>query len=157
MSESVPVSVAERDRTRKSSLTVVVPSEGVQYTRTINYMFMIEANVPRDLCSDRPYGTLRRVAKGPNHVQPFKLARGEEGALGDDGVALWQMNIGRMGEQTMFAAVDADEAGLGLDELLRDTPDCVILVSPEDAEALSQTEVVDLQVIHFQGALATSG
>jgi len=148
---------SERGEKVKPSMLVIVPSEGIHETGKTDFTFMFTVDVPSELSLVRPYGVLKRRAKSPDYVDPFKLARGESGAIGDDGVARWHINVGARGQQVFAGSVDADDDGLGLADLLKDAPDCVVMVPPEDVEALQQASgAVELEVMRYEGVLSTS-
>ena len=141
---------------RRPVVVAVVPSEGVERRQSIDYRFMLTAEVPAAYWG-LPWGLLTRASKSSDYVNPFRLARGEPGAVGDDGVPRWELFLGQDGQQIFFGAVDDDLEGRGLASILEDVPDCVVLVGPADAEALVQSGAADVQLIPYEGSLATSG
>lgn len=142
-----------------AEILAVVPGEGIRETEKVSWEFLIDAGVEVDLL-DRPFGALWRRSKTDKHVNPFKLVRGEPGAIGDDGIPQWNLNIFRVSKGLLMAgSVDSVEGEPGLQELLKNAPDCNLLVPPADIEPLTVACAGighQLQIHNYEGILATS-
>jgi hypothetical protein len=137
-----------------SEITAVVPKYGLENTGRISFKFLIDAEIPRGIVS-KPFGLLIRQNKTEDYVDPFKLVRNEPGAVGNDGVKRWSLNLYSKGQLLLDSS--ADEPGIV--DILSATPDCVILVPLEDLEPLEmacKSLGHALDVFFHNGALTTS-
>ncbi len=148
-----------------AEITAVVPEGGLERTGRISFRFLVEADGLPDETFGLPFGFLWRHAKDENYIAPFKLAHNEPGAVGDDGVPRWQINLFKQGpvqgdNLLMAGGVDSVDGESGLNELLGNIDDdCVVLVPEEDIEpvelafeGLGHT----LHIVRHAGSLKTS-
>ncbi|HEY4963872.1 MAG TPA: hypothetical protein VIH90_04215 [Candidatus Saccharimonadales bacterium] len=138
-----------------AEITAVVPREGIKDTGLVGFQFLIDVDVPPADVISKPFGILSRHKKSDNYTDLFRLARGEPGAIGDDGVLRWGLSLFARGQMVHLDGVDDP----GLEQLLLDAPDCNVLVPPEDIEPIElacSSLGHNLTVIRHQGILATS-
>jgi len=137
-------------------------SKGNGKRTLISYIFMFDSGAPHELfmeLSDN-YGLLELRDKGENEIDPFKLARGQPGAIGPDGVMKWEISVGSSGEQVFGG--NADEAPPnegGLKNLLAEMPDCVLLMEKAifgRFEKACQNLRIEVKSFHYEGTLATA-
>lgn len=141
----------------------VITATDVKETGEATFSFMFKSKSPfkeyRDVSGK--YGMVKLREKGENEVNPFKLARGEPGAIGPDGKLKWQVYVGSSGSGQLFTG-HVDECPpeeKGLQELLEGIPDCVLLI-PRDLfdrfQAACENADIELGAHHFDGELSTS-
>lgn len=138
----------------------VVAADSVVDTGKISYIFMINSDMPRDFGNSKLYGNLYLREKAPNEVNPFRLARGEPGAIGPDGFKRWTCHLGDSYGQKFFASADEDKINEeGLQQILKDLPDGILLVEKnllERIQAACTFMGIELHVHSYDGTLATS-
>lgn len=142
-----------------------ITGKSIRDNGRVSYAFMVKRSIPyREFAElSGTFGWLRLRRKGDNEVNPFKLVRGEPGAVGDDGVKKWEIFVFRSGRgQIMTGSVEETpekEIEEGLKGLLEDMPNCVLLMSRDlfdRFEKACQTADINLDFHHYEGELATS-
>jgi len=107
------------------------------------------------------YGIVKLREKGENEFNPFKLMRGEPGAIGPDGKLKWQIHVGSSGSGQVFTGHvnEAPPEEEGLQDLLESVPDCVLLMEKklfERFQVACENAGIELGAYHFDGELSTS-
>jgi len=141
----------------------VITATDVQETGKMSFAFMFKSESPFEEYADvsGKYGKVTLREKGELEVNPFKLARGEPGAIGPDGKLKWQVHVGSSGSGQVFTGHvnEGPPEEEGLQELLEGIPDCVLLM-PRNLFDRFQTACkntnIELGVHHFDGELSTS-
>ncbi|MFA6296490.1 MAG: hypothetical protein WC663_03990 [Patescibacteria group bacterium] len=141
----------------------VITGTKVVNTGEISFKYLHESGAKHTMISEffGHYGHVYLREKGENEVDPFKLARGEEGAIGPNGILKWDIVVVKSGHGiVMQGHVDEmlpDERGLM--ELLKDVPKCTLLMQRDifdRFENACQMMGIELEVHHFDGELRTS-
>ena len=75
-------------------------------TGKVSFRFMFDSSAPYTQFMEYSgqFGLLTLDKKGDDYVDPFRLARSEPGAIGDDGVKRWQVFIFKSGKGRSFPA-----------------------------------------------------
>src|SRR5262249_31753534 len=107
-----------------------VAAKHVEDTGRVSFRFKAIANVPyADRMAFPLYGLLRREEKERDEVNPWRLARGEADAIGPDGFQKWAVFLFDSGGQILYTKADEDKAQeAGLQSLLKDLPNCMLLI-----------------------------
>jgi len=137
----------------------VVAAREVKKTAQVSYMFLIQANI----CPDRDpgvYGFVDLEERGANEINPWKLVRGEPGAIGPNGVKRWKVFLGSGSKGQIFGGSVDEDPGReeGLQKLLKDAPEGVFLIEEKFVsrfEAACRAAKIPVDVRHFDGVLAT--
>ena len=130
-------------------------------TGRVSFKFMFDSDAPRDhTLPFKAWGTLCKRDKDDNYLDPFRFARGEEGAIGDDGIPRWRICLFENGHGSVYGAgwdADGSEGDLkNLKETFQGMPNCCILMSPEIFEEVKEYfEGIELLEHHFEGELVT--
>ena len=129
----------------------------------VSFKFMFESGAPAEkFLSYGEWGTLCLRDKGDNEIDPFKFARGEPGSVGPDGVQKWEIHLFESGKGfTMTAHVEEapDEEEKGLQRVLKDANDCVVLMKRDEFdrfEVACRAAGIEMDCHHFDGELSTS-
>lgn len=147
----------------------VVTCKTLKETGRISYIFMINANTPREWMSQGftdTWGILKCEKKSDNHFDPFKWAQVQRGEIpqdtqvvGDDGVRRWNINLFN-GEGFVLGAGWNEGGKDEFGELLKDMPErCTILMLRQDFDAFEagcKKHGVELVALHHDGELRTS-
>ncbi len=98
----------------------IVTTPQLEQTERVSFKFLVHPGVPRDFICDT-WGIVTMRRKDDNEINPFKLARGEPGAIGDDGVKRWDIHLftGERGNICSGGVDESSDEG-GLRTLLRD-------------------------------------
>ena len=107
---------------------------------------------------------LKLRQKGDDEINPFKLARGEAGAIGDDGVQKWEIWLGGSGGMKAQGSVEEnppeeDRIKRLLGDLFDDGSSAVLLMSRDvydRLESVCQALGFELEAHHYDGELVTS-
>lgn len=142
---------------------VAIAAEKVLKKNSMNFGFMFRSHAPPDLIFSipgAPYGMVTLREKGEKQVNPWKLARREPGATGPNGFKDWRVYLGKEGKQIFFASVEESfPQEEGLQSLLKDTPDCILLMEEslcQRFEKACKDAGVEIKIHHFSGELATA-
>ena len=72
----------------------IITATEILDTGMVSFKFMFDSGSDIDMClSYNNFGYAKLDKKSDNHVNPFKLVRGEPGAIGDDGVKRWNPKV----------------------------------------------------------------
>lgn len=150
---------------QKRKLFVVTASSIVD-TGKVSFRFMFDSGARFVDFSDiaNQYSWLRLRKKADDEIDPFKLARREPGAVGDDGVKKWEIFVFKCSEgQIMTASADEspkDSIEQGLVRIIEETPSCVILMVRHLFERFERVcrafPEIELGFHHYEGELKTS-
>ena len=140
----------------------VITATSIKETGSQSYIFMIDSDAPYykeygDI--SHLWGMVKLREKGENEVNPWKLARGEPGAIGPDGIKKWQIFVGNADGQQFFGSVEESPDEKGLQRLLAEIPDCTISMLREHFDRFQkacEAAGIKLGFFHFAGELATS-
>jgi len=69
----------------------------------MSYSFMLAPGVSDDILECGYWGVVTIRHKGENEVNPFRLARGEPNAVGDDGVMRWDLHLFAPSEGNVYS------------------------------------------------------
>ncbi|NQT50107.1 hypothetical protein HQ571_05420 [Candidatus Kuenenbacteria bacterium] len=129
----------------------------------VSFKFMFDSGAPPNkILTYGEWGTLHLRDKGDDEIDPFKLVRGEPGAVGPDGVQKWQFNLFKSGTgSTLTAHVEEapDEEEKGLQSILKEANNCVVLMKRGEFdrfEVACLAAGIEMDCHHFDGSLSTS-
>lgn len=146
----------------------------IEETGTISYKFMFDSGAPFESFAgmSSQYGLALLHEKDQNYLDPFKFGEAcnetdqekrsalMADAIGPNGTLRWMLNIFKSGEGLVLATgVDDDVENEGLKAMLKEVPDCVILIQRGLYERLANACIelgIELDAFHYEGALATS-
>jgi hypothetical protein len=137
----------------------------VEETGMVSFKFIFSSGAPYPEVSQVAdvFGVVFLREKSDGYLDPFRLARGEAGAVGPDGFKRWEMSLFQSGGIGQIL-------GLGLDEdqqeekmlqanLRDELPDCVLLMDTntyQRFEPVCKTAGVELSTWCYDGVLRTS-
>lgn len=138
----------------------IITATNVKETSLITYRFMVDSGAPYQEFRDISglWGLVKLRDKGENEIDPFKLARGESGAIGPDGIKKWQIYVGNAGGLDFSGYADEGTNEEGLKSLLEEMPDCVLLIARENFDRFQKAcgaAGIELGFYHFAGQLST--
>ncbi len=149
---------------RKQIFVITAPS--IVETKMVSWAFMMKDKIPYDRFSSfaDTFGYLSLNTKSDDHVDPWKFVRNEPGAVGDDGVKRWTLNIfnaGNRGGPILAGGVNEtpnDPYEPGLAKLLEEAPKCVLLMHRdlfERFEMAATSQHFQVDVHHHDSELET--
>ena len=128
----------------------------IKDTGSVSFRFMVDSGAPYEQFMDYSdkFGLLKLDKKGDDYVDPFRLARSEPGAVGDDGIKRWQVFIFKSREGQIFSGSVNETVGLeteeGLARLIPEFPECVLLMAREHWEKFEKAcEGLDIKLDCF--------
>ncbi|MGE5472724.1 MAG: hypothetical protein ACM3UU_00695 [Ignavibacteriales bacterium] len=137
----------------------VITAKEIIETGKISFKFMFDSGSNIDLCLEFDYfGFAEVVKKDDNYVNPFKLMRGESGAIGDDGIKRLNVNVFESGKGFVFGG-SVDGTDEGMQEFVKNIPGCVLLMHEDIFDKFNTAcEKNNIAVEHFaySGALKTA-
>lgn len=144
----------------------VITGTSIKDTGKVSWSFTMKDGVPFDKFASYcgKFGWLLLRQKGKNEFNPFKLVRGEPDAIGNEGIKKWEVFIFEAGKGQIFTG-SADEtpekeSEEGLRSLIKDLPDCVLLMSRDLFARFEKVCMgfgnVTLGFHHHEGELETS-
>ncbi|MGE5328352.1 MAG: hypothetical protein ACM3KR_02445 [Deltaproteobacteria bacterium] len=138
----------------------VITATSIVNTGKVSWGYIFDSGANKnDLCFDYPYfGFVELAQKPDNFVNPFKLAHGEPGAIGDDGVKRWNANVFESGKGLVFGG-GVDDSGDGIETLTQQLPASVLLMQQDIFDKFKAAcEKNNILVEHFEynGELKTA-
>lgn len=157
----------ENEQETAQADVLLIAAAEIRDTGKRSWKFVVSCGAPHDLIRQFGHGDLWGFisldAKGPGYLAPFKLARREEGAVGDNGVKRWSLNIFNKDDFVLVSGADADEeqGDPGLVEMIKEdkVPGCILLVSLDlldRVEAAFKAAGRPVEVFECDHALSTS-
>lgn len=141
----------------------LISADDIEETGTISWKYFFESEAPYEtFAQDASYfGFITLREKPANHLDPFRLMRGEPGSIGPDGHKRWNINIMKA-KHGLVVGMGCDEGGEDaiikeLNEL--DMPGCVLLTHNEALPALQRMfegAGAIVTVFNFEGTLSTN-
>lgn len=108
----------------------VITTPAIRNTDRVSFKFMFDSKAPFEKFASISgnYGIVKLTDKDSNEINPFKLARGESGAIGSDGVKKWRINIFDSDGLVLAGSVEESPQESGLQKILGDVDSCVLLM-----------------------------
>jgi hypothetical protein len=140
----------------------VVTAPAITDTGRVSFKFLFDSkaqNIPFDTTGR--YGQVMLEDKHKDEVDPFKLARGEPGAVGPNGTKKWRICIGNSKCRDLAGSVNEcpNENERGLQELLKDAGEAALLMERgifDRFELAAKAVGYEVLAHHFDGTLSTS-
>lgn len=152
----------------------VITGTEIKETGTLSYKFMFDSGAPfTDFASiSGQYGLMTLHEKDDNYFDPFKWGEAYNepdpekkaallaDAIGPNGTLIWMLNIFKSGKGLLMASgVDDDQENEGLQKMLKEVPDCVMLIHRglyERVTDVCKKLGIEIDCFHYDGTLMTS-
>ena len=148
---------------QKTKLFVVTGTK-INYTGKVSFKFIATEGVPFNELTEiyNRFAWLRLRDKADNEINPFKLMRGEKGAVGNDGVKKWEVFVFESGNGQIMNASAEENPGseTGLASIIKELPGCVILMDRNLFDRFKKIcddlPEIELGFFHYNGELKTA-
>ncbi len=119
-----------------AEIIVVVPEEGIEETGDISFKFVIDSDISENVI-DHAYGLMRRKKKDDSIINLIDFSNKVTNFAPIDKITQWRIDLVQNGSFLLACSVDSTENELGLQQILKNLPDSIVLVPPEDVEPLT--------------------